>query len=70
MTRSAAVSGVKVSADGDGLASHAGAGLLREVAELTGLPARVTAVLADTLRLPWSVARRLRSSRRTWPHCH
>ena len=69
MTSSAAVCGVKVSADGDGIGSHTGAGLLREVAELTGLSARVTAALADALRLPWSIARRLRSSRRTWPHC-
>ena len=28
---------VKVSADGDGVVSHAGVGLLREVADLSGL---------------------------------
>jgi hypothetical protein len=28
--------------------SHAGAGMLREVADLTGLSSHVTAVLADT----------------------
>jgi Transposase DDE domain group 1 len=50
---SAAVSRVKVSADGQGVVSHAGVGMLREVAELTGLSAQVTAVLADTYRGPW-----------------
>ena len=49
----AAVSRVKVSADGHGVVSHAGVGMLREVAELTGLSAQVTAVLADTYRGPW-----------------
>jgi hypothetical protein len=51
---SAAVSRVKVSADGHGVVSHAGVGMLREVADLTGLSAQVTAVLADTYRGPWS----------------
>jgi Transposase DDE domain group 1 len=50
---SAAVSRVKVSADGHGVVSHAGVGLLREVADLTGLSAQVTAALADTYRGPW-----------------
>ena len=43
----------RVSADGHGVVSHAGVGILREVAELTGLSAQVTAVLADTYRGPW-----------------
>src|SRR6202795_5313311 len=49
----AAVCRVKVSADGRGVVSHAGVGMLRELAELTGLSAQVTAVLADTYRGPW-----------------
>jgi len=49
----AAASRVKVSADGHGVVSHAGVGMLREVAELTGLAAQVTAALADTYRGPW-----------------
>jgi hypothetical protein len=49
----ATVSRVKVSADGRGVVSHAGVGMLRELAELTGLSAQVTAVLADTYRGPW-----------------
>ncbi len=52
----AAVSRVKVSADGDGVVSHAGMGMVRELAELTGL-AQVTAALADTYRGPWIYAR-------------
>ena len=50
---SAAVSRVKVSADGHGVVSHAGVGMLRELADLTGLSAQVTAALADTYRGPW-----------------
>ena len=53
MKSSAAVSRVKVSADGHGVVSHAGVGMLRELAELTGLSAQVTAALADTYRGPW-----------------
>ena len=53
MKGSAAVSRVKVSADGQGVASHAGVGMLREVADLSGLSAQVTAALADTYRGPW-----------------
>ena len=49
----AAVPAVKVSADGRGVVSHAGMGLLRELAEVTGLSAQVTAVLADTYKGPW-----------------
>lgn len=44
---------VKVSADGHGVVSHAGMGLLRELADRTGLSAQVTAALADTYRGPW-----------------
>jgi 8-oxo-dGTP pyrophosphatase MutT (NUDIX family) len=39
---------VKVSADGAGVVSHAGVGLLRELAEETGLVAGVTTALIDT----------------------
>jgi hypothetical protein len=49
----AGVRRVKVSADGHGVVSHAGVGMLREVADLTGLSAQVTAALADTYRGPW-----------------
>jgi hypothetical protein len=49
----AAVSRVKVSADGRGVVSHAGMGLLRELADATGLSAQVTGVLADTYKGPW-----------------
>ena len=52
----AAVSRVKVSADGRGVVSHAGMGLLRELADLTGLSAQVTTVLADTYKGPWVYA--------------
>ena len=44
----------KVSADGHGVVSHAGIGMLRELADLTGLSAQVTAALADTDRGPWT----------------
>jgi DDE family transposase len=47
---------VKVSADGQGVVSHAGIGMLRELADLTGLSAQVTAALADTYRGPWVYA--------------
>jgi hypothetical protein len=47
---------VKVSADGRGVVSHAGVGLLRELADLTGLSSQVTAALADTYRGPWTHA--------------
>lgn len=47
---------VKVSADGKGVVSHAGMGLVRELADRTGLSAQVTAVLADTYRGPWVYA--------------
>ena len=41
---------VKVSADGQGVVSHAGAGLLREMAEYTGLVDGVTEALLDTYK--------------------
>lgn len=44
---------VKVSADGAGVVFHAGVGLLREVAEYTGLVEVVTAALAETYKGPW-----------------
>jgi hypothetical protein len=50
---SAVVGRVKVSADGHGVVSHAGVGLLREVADLSGLSSQVTAALADTYKGPW-----------------
>ncbi len=53
MKNIATVSRVKVSADGQGVVSHAGMGMLRELADLTGLSAQVTAVLADTYKGPW-----------------
>src|SRR5574340_373493 len=51
---SAAVSRVKVSADGQGVLSHAEVGMLRELADLTELSAQVTGVLADIYRGRWS----------------
>ena len=47
------IQAVKVSADGRGVVSHAGMGLLRELADATGLSAQVTAVLAGTYNRPW-----------------
>jgi hypothetical protein len=44
---------VKVSADGQGVVSHAGTGMLRELAYDTGLVAGVSAALADTYAGPW-----------------
>src|SRR5258707_13359136 len=52
----AAVSRVKVSADGRGVVSHAGTGMLRECAERTGLSAQGTAVQAAAYRGPWTHA--------------
>jgi hypothetical protein len=43
----------KISADGAGVVAHAGVGMLRELADLSGLSAGVSAVLADTYRGPW-----------------
>lgn len=45
-----------VTADGAGVVSHAGVGLLREMAEYTGLVDAVTGVLADTYRGRWTHA--------------
>jgi len=42
-----------VSADGDGVVSHAGVGLLREVADRSGLSLQVTKALADAYNGPW-----------------
>lgn len=56
MKNIAAVSRVKVSADGHGVVSHAGMGVLRELADLTGLSAQVSDVLADTYQGPWTYA--------------
>jgi hypothetical protein len=47
---------VKVSADGRGVVSHAGMGMLRELADRTGLSSQVTVGLADTYRGPWVYA--------------
>lgn len=44
---------VKVSSNGDGVVSHAGVGLLREMADLSGRTGQVSAVLADTHKGPW-----------------
>ena len=44
---------VVVSADGAGVVSHAGVGLLREMADYAGLSEGVTAALAGTYRGPW-----------------
>jgi hypothetical protein len=44
---------VKVSADGRGVVSHAGVGMLRELAYDTGLVAGVSSALADTYAGPW-----------------
>lgn len=51
--RSKRVRRVLVSADGAGVVSHAGVGLLREMAEYTGLVDAVNTALADTYRGPW-----------------
>jgi hypothetical protein len=44
---------VKVNADGVGVVSHAGVGMLRELARDTGLVDGVTEALADTYAGPW-----------------
>ena len=44
---------LKISGDGAGVVSHAGVGLLREVADLSGLSLQLSAVLADTYNGPW-----------------
>lgn len=52
----AVASRVKVSADGHGVVSHTGMGILRELADRTGLSTQVTAALADTYRGRWVYA--------------
>jgi hypothetical protein len=47
---------VKVSADGVGVVSHAGVGMLRELARDTGLVDGVSQALADTYAGPWQHA--------------
>jgi len=44
---------VRVSADGVGVVSHAGVGMLREIADLSGLTEQISTVLADTYKGPW-----------------
>lgn len=50
MKRSKRVGRVKVSGDGVGVVSHAGVGMLRELADYTGLTDGVSEALADTYR--------------------
>lgn len=50
MQRSKSMPRVKVSADGRGAVSHAGVGLLREMADETGLSDGITAGLLDTYK--------------------
>ena len=50
MKRSKGFQRVTVSADGQGVVSHAGVGLLREMAEYTGLVTGVTDALLDTYK--------------------
>lgn len=56
MKNIAVASRVKVSADGVGVVSHAGMGMLRELADRSGLSAQVSVALADTYRGPWVYA--------------
>jgi len=51
--RGSGVRQVLVSADGVGLVSHAGVGLLREIGDRSGLTSQISAVLADTYKGPW-----------------
>lgn len=48
MKRNGSVRRVKVSADGQGVVSHAGLGMLRELAQDSGLVGALNAALADT----------------------
>ena len=62
MKRSKVVRRVKVSADGQGVVSHAGIGLLREMAEYTGLVEGLNQALIDTYQgLPVHVPGRVLS---------
>ena len=53
MKRNGSVRRVKVSADGQGVVSHAGLGMLRELAQDSGLVGALNAALADTYDGPW-----------------
>lgn len=53
MNSNRAAGRVRISADGEGVVSHAGAGMLRELAQGSGLIAALTTALADTYRGPW-----------------
>ena len=53
MKRNGSFQRVKVSADGEGVVSHAGLGMLRELAEYTGLVSALDRALADTYSGPW-----------------
>ncbi|WP_068403536.1 IS1380 family transposase [Kribbia dieselivorans] len=53
MKRNGSVPRVRVSADGAGVVSHAGLGMLREMAEYTGLVGALNGALADTYRGAW-----------------
>jgi hypothetical protein len=56
MKRSERSRRVKVSADGTGVVSHAGVGMLRELAWDTGLVSGISTALADTYAGPWQHA--------------
>ena len=53
MKRNGSVRRLKVSADGEGVVSHAGMAMLRELAGYTGLVRALDGALADTYRGPW-----------------
>lgn len=53
MKRNRSIRRLKVSADGEGVVSHAGVGMLRELAQDSGLVGALNAALADTYRGPW-----------------
>ena len=56
MKSNAAVTRVKVSADGQGVVSHAGVGMLRELADLTGLSGAGHFGVGRHLWGPWTHA--------------
>lgn len=53
MKRNGCVRRVRVSADGEGVVSHAGLGMLRELAGYTGLVGALNEALVDTYKGPW-----------------
>lgn len=53
MKRNGSVRRVRVSADGEGVVSHAGLGMLRELAGYTGLVGALNEALVDTYKGPW-----------------